>query len=65
MTGTAAMSVHAPSEGPRRGAERGRHRRGCLEIGLAATGTDRRTPGLRREEVAELAHMSVDYYTRL
>lgn len=25
----------------------------------------RRTPGLRREEVAELAHMSVDYYTRL
>ncbi|MFD4640117.1 helix-turn-helix transcriptional regulator [Lentzea sp. NPDC058436] len=28
-------------------------------------GADRRTPGLRREEVAELAHMSVDYYTRL
>ncbi|MDP9615018.1 MULTISPECIES: helix-turn-helix transcriptional regulator [Streptomyces] len=25
----------------------------------------RRTPGLRREEVAELAHMSVDYYVRL
>lgn len=25
----------------------------------------RRTPGLRREEVAELAHMSVDYYARL
>ncbi|MEN3537879.1 helix-turn-helix transcriptional regulator [Microbispora sp. ZYX-F-249] len=25
----------------------------------------RRTPGLRREEVADLAHMSVDYYTRL
>ncbi|GAA2624074.1 helix-turn-helix transcriptional regulator [Streptomyces axinellae] len=35
------------------------------EAGLTATGTDRRTPGLRREEVAELAHMSVDYYTRL
>jgi transcriptional regulator with XRE-family HTH domain len=35
------------------------------EIGLAATGTTRRTPGLRREEVAGLAHMSVDYYTRL
>ncbi len=35
------------------------------EIGLTATGTDRRTPGLRREEVADLAHMSVDYYTRL
>ncbi|MER7971912.1 helix-turn-helix transcriptional regulator [Streptomyces sp. NPDC096080] len=25
----------------------------------------RRTPGLRREELAALAHMSVDYYTRL
>ncbi|MEU3755770.1 helix-turn-helix transcriptional regulator [Streptomyces olivoreticuli] len=35
------------------------------EIGLPATGTARRTPGLRREEMAELAHMSVDYYTRL
>ncbi len=34
------------------------------EIGLPATAA-RRTPGLRREEVAELAHMSVDYYTRL
>lgn len=29
------------------------------------TGAPRRVPGLRREEVAELAHMSVDYYTRL
>ncbi|WP_369221031.1 helix-turn-helix transcriptional regulator [Streptomyces sp. R39] len=28
-------------------------------------GTDRRTPGLRREEVAGLAHISVDYYVRL
>ncbi|MCT9080853.1 helix-turn-helix transcriptional regulator [Streptomyces fulvoviolaceus] len=35
------------------------------EVGLAVTGTARRTPGLRREEVAGLAHMSVDYYTRL
>lgn len=34
------------------------------EIGLP-TATSRRTPGLRREEVADLAHMSVDYYTRL
>jgi transcriptional regulator with XRE-family HTH domain len=30
-----------------------------------ATAGPRRTPGLRREEVAELAHMSVDYYVRL
>ncbi|MEU8587403.1 helix-turn-helix transcriptional regulator [Streptomyces sp. NPDC048664] len=35
------------------------------DAGLTTTGTARRTPGLRREEVAELAHMSVDYYTRL
>ncbi|MFE9118867.1 helix-turn-helix transcriptional regulator [Streptomyces sp. NPDC007172] len=35
------------------------------EFGLPATDGPRRTPGLRREEVAELAHMSVDYYTRL
>lgn len=30
-----------------------------------ATGGRRRTPGLRREEVAALAGISVDYYTRL
>jgi transcriptional regulator with XRE-family HTH domain len=34
------------------------------EVGLAA-GTRRRTPGLRREEVARLAGISVDYYARL
>ncbi|MEV5434706.1 helix-turn-helix transcriptional regulator [Streptomyces sp. NPDC052682] len=34
------------------------------DVGLAA-GARRRTPGLRREEVAGLAGMSVDYYTRL
>lgn len=34
------------------------------DVGLAA-GRRRRTPGLRREEVASLAAMSVDYYTRL
>ncbi|MEV8567876.1 helix-turn-helix transcriptional regulator [Streptomyces sp. NPDC051322] len=34
------------------------------DVGLAA-GARRRTPGLRREEVAQLAGMSVDYYTRL
>src|SRR3954471_16425718 len=28
-------------------------------------GARRRTPGLRREEVAQLTGMSVDYYTRL
>jgi transcriptional regulator with XRE-family HTH domain len=34
------------------------------DIGLAA-GAHRRTPGLRREEVARLAGISVDYYARL
>ena len=34
------------------------------DAGLRVFGA-RRVPGLRREEVAELAHMSVDYYTRL
>ncbi|WP_393075913.1 helix-turn-helix transcriptional regulator [Streptomyces sp. LN704] len=33
-------------------------------VGLPA-GTSRRTPGLRREEVARLAHISVEYYARL
>jgi transcriptional regulator with XRE-family HTH domain len=33
--------------------------------GLPAYGGNRRVPGLRREEVAMLAGMSVDYYTRL
>jgi transcriptional regulator with XRE-family HTH domain len=35
-----------------------------VDVGLPATGR-RRTPGLRREEVAGLATMSVDYYARL
>lgn len=33
--------------------------------GLPAAGGNRRVPGLRREEVALLAGVSVDYYTRL
>lgn len=35
------------------------------EVGLPGGPGLRRTPGLRREEVATLAGMSVDYYTRL
>jgi hypothetical protein len=34
-------------------------------VGLPETGAPRRVPGLRREEVAQLAAISVDYYTRL
>ncbi|MEU4172893.1 helix-turn-helix transcriptional regulator [Streptomyces sp. NPDC026665] len=43
-------------------------RRGQLsprECGLPVTDTPRRVAGLRREEVAQLAAISVDYYTRL
>jgi transcriptional regulator with XRE-family HTH domain len=36
-----------------------------LAVGLPETGSSRRVPGLRREEVAQLAAISVDYYTRL
>lgn len=43
---------------------RGRARLDPSDVGLAP-GARRRTPGLRREEVASLAGMSVDYYTRL
>jgi transcriptional regulator with XRE-family HTH domain len=35
------------------------------QAGLPAYGGNRRVPGLRREEVAMLAGVSVDYYTRL
>ncbi len=35
------------------------------QAGLPVYGGNRRVPGLRREEVALLAGMSVDYYTRL
>ena len=44
-----------------------RRRREALQpgdVGLDA-GRRRRTPGLRREEVAALAHMSTDFYARL
>jgi transcriptional regulator with XRE-family HTH domain len=34
-------------------------------VGLAVAGGQRRVPGLRREEVAQLAMISTDYYTRL
>lgn len=43
---------------------RSRARLAPSDVGLTA-GSRRRTPGLRREEVAQLAGMSTDYYTRL
>jgi transcriptional regulator with XRE-family HTH domain len=41
-----------------------RHRLQPYDVGLPEAGR-RRTPGLRRQEVAQLAGMSVDYYLRL
>ncbi|WP_329371700.1 helix-turn-helix transcriptional regulator [Streptomyces sp. NBC_00669] len=41
-----------------------RGRLGPADVGLAGS-PRRRTPGLRREEVAQLAGMSADYYARL
>ncbi|MEU6732386.1 helix-turn-helix transcriptional regulator [Streptomyces physcomitrii] len=41
-----------------------RERISPTEVGLPA-GTRRRTPGLRREEAAQLAFISTEYYTRL
>lgn len=41
-----------------------RERIGPLEVGLPDVGP-RRTPGLRRQEVAQLAGISVEYYIRL
>ncbi len=41
-----------------------RHRLRPADVGLPGSGR-RRTPGLRRQEVAQLAGMSVDYYIRL
>ncbi|MEW9550333.1 helix-turn-helix transcriptional regulator [Nonomuraea sp. NPDC050783] len=41
-----------------------RERIGPSDVGLPR-GQRRRTPGLRREEVAQLAYISVDHYTRL
>ncbi|WP_262699548.1 MULTISPECIES: helix-turn-helix domain-containing protein [Streptomyces] len=35
------------------------------QIGVPTEGTTRRVPGLRREEIAQLAGVSTEYYTRL
>jgi transcriptional regulator with XRE-family HTH domain len=35
------------------------------QAGLSTHGRNRRAPGLRREEVALLAGVSIEYYTRL
>lgn len=42
-----------------------RERLSPKSVGLGSTGRRRRTPGLRREEVAELAGIGLDWYVRL
>lgn len=42
-----------------------RAKRTPTDVGLAALGAKRRVSGLRREEVAQLASISTDYYTRI
>jgi transcriptional regulator with XRE-family HTH domain len=60
-----------PSGGPSSGNELGdflRARRAALDprrAGLPEDGRPRRVPGLRREELAQLAHVSTDYVVRL
>ena len=65
------MSEHVADAGPGSNAELReflRSRRARItpeEVGLPTQPGTRRVPGLRREEVAQLAGVSVDYYVRL
>ncbi|MET9493329.1 helix-turn-helix transcriptional regulator [Streptomyces sp. NPDC006552] len=62
---------HGPADGLDQRAELSeflRTRRARLkpeDVGIASIGRHRRVPGLRREELAQLAGVSVAYYTRL
>jgi transcriptional regulator with XRE-family HTH domain len=66
-----AHSANASASASAPGTELGRYlraRRALVtpaDVGLPAGTGMRRTPGLRREELATLAGVSVDYYTRL
>jgi transcriptional regulator with XRE-family HTH domain len=62
ITGTAASNVNTEL---REFLRVRRARRSPIEAGLPARSRDRRVPGLRREEVAQLSGISVDYYVRL
>ncbi|GAA2320927.1 helix-turn-helix transcriptional regulator [Streptomyces kunmingensis] len=69
--GRAPSDGPAPSDGLDQRAELSeflRTRRARLQpedVGIASMGRHRRVPGLRREELAQLAGVSVAYYTRL
>ncbi|MEU6120633.1 helix-turn-helix transcriptional regulator [Streptomyces sp. NPDC047123] len=68
---TESTTHPAQANGTSTGTELGRYLRARrarvtpAEAGLPAGAGIRRTPGLRREELATLAGVSVDYYTRL
>lgn len=62
MAHTALM---APREDLREFLRSRRARLAPADVGLTAASGPRRVPGLRREELAQLAGVSVDYYTRL
>ncbi len=70
-TGTRTGTSTGAATGAGTGTELGRYLRARrarvtpAEAGLPAGTGLRRTPGLRREELATLAGESVDYYTRL
>jgi transcriptional regulator with XRE-family HTH domain len=78
VPGYAAPTFDAPDAGAK-GKDRGVSNAGELgeylkalrartrpeDVGLPPANVNRRVPGLRREELAQLAGVSVDYYTRL
>jgi transcriptional regulator with XRE-family HTH domain len=65
VNGPASTAANAPSRADLAAFLRARRARvSPHDAGLPETGR-RRTPGLRRQEVAQLAGMSVDYYVRL
>jgi transcriptional regulator with XRE-family HTH domain len=63
------VSCSQPASGPCTGisSHAGRPRSSSTADGLrpASAGPRRRTPGLRREEAAQLAYIATEYYTRL
>ncbi|MEV0257637.1 helix-turn-helix transcriptional regulator [Streptomyces sp. NPDC050732] len=71
MTDSTSSAPAATGTAARTGTELGRYLRARrarvtpAEAGLPAGAGIRRTPGLRREELATLAGVSVDYYTRM
>jgi transcriptional regulator with XRE-family HTH domain len=60
-----SLRIQVPLDPPITALASRRSRITLEQAGLPAFGSNRRVPGLRREEVALLAGVSIDYYTRL